>query len=125
MSINYLTLAEILVIHQEQIQQYGGKKGIRDKGALVSAIMRPQSGYYQGILQEAAAFWESLSQNHPFIDGNKRVALDATLTFLALNNYYLHTTEENLWGFLNNLYSNNNFEYKYLLDFLNTHCEKY
>ena len=82
---DYLTLVEVLAIHQDQIERYGGSHGIRDLGLLESALYRPQTGYYADLIEEAAALWESLAQNHAFIDGNKRTAFAATYTFLAIN----------------------------------------
>ena len=58
-------------MHQKLIKEFGGSPGLRDKGALESALMRPQIGYYQDIIEESAAFMESLAMNHPFVDGNK------------------------------------------------------
>src|SRR5271166_1920929 len=71
---DYLTLAEALAIHDDQIERYGGLSGVRDHGILEAALYRPQTGYYANLIEEAAALWESLAQNHPFIDGNKRTA---------------------------------------------------
>ena len=71
------------------MQRYGGASGIRDKGALEAAIFRPQSGYYKDIFQEAAALMESLATNHPFIDGNKRIAFAAADVFLRINGWRL------------------------------------
>jgi len=71
------------------IAKFGGSLGLRDRGALESALARPQSGYYEDIIQEAAALWESLSQNHPFVDGNKRVAVTVTAAFLKIDGYSL------------------------------------
>ena len=72
-------------MHADQIERYGGSPGIRDPGILEAALFRPQTGYYADLIEEAAALWESLAQNHPFIDGNKRTAFAATYTFLAIN----------------------------------------
>lgn len=82
---DYLTSAEVLALHRILIQQYGGAEGLRDMGALESAVFRPQSGYYADIVEEAAALLESLLINHPFIDGNKRVAFAACDVFLRIN----------------------------------------
>lgn len=57
-------------IHEDQIARYGGSAGMRDRGLLEAALYRPQTGYYADLIEEAAALWESLAQNHPFIDGN-------------------------------------------------------
>ncbi len=68
----YPTIDEVLIVHDLVIATFGGSSGLRDRGALEAALARPQTGYYQDLIQEAAALWESLSQNHPFVDGNKR-----------------------------------------------------
>jgi death-on-curing protein len=86
----FLTLDEVLEIHHDQIERYGGTLGIRDQALLVSALAAPQSGfgghYLHGDLYEmAAAYLFHLVQNHPFIDGNKRVGTAAALTFLMMN----------------------------------------
>src|SRR5690606_33170601 len=81
----YLTLDDIIWIHDEQIRHYGGASGIRDEGLVLSALLRPQTGYYADVIEEAAALWESLAMNHGFVDGNKRVAFAATIIFLQAN----------------------------------------
>jgi death on curing protein len=82
---DYLTVIEILSIHKMMIDRYGGAHGIRDIGAVESVCFRPQSGYYEDIIAEASALMESLAINHPFTDGNKRVAFGATDVFLRIN----------------------------------------
>lgn len=77
---DYLTLIEVLSIHADQIERHGGTKGMRDPGLLEAALFRPQTGYYPDLIEEAAALWESLAQNHPFTDGNKRTGFAATYT---------------------------------------------
>ena len=71
----YPTVSEVLLVHGTLIDRFGGSHGIRDMGGLESALARPQTGYYRDLIEEGAALWESLSQNHPFIDGHKRVAV--------------------------------------------------
>ena len=78
---DFLTVVEVLAIHADQIERYGGSQGVRDQGLLEAALFRPQTGYYAHLIEEAAALWESLAQNHPFIDGNKRTAFAVTYTF--------------------------------------------
>ena len=63
----------------------GAPPEIRDPGQLDAALFRPQTGYYADVIAEAAALWESLCQNHPFVDGNERTAFAAMFTFLAIN----------------------------------------
>jgi death-on-curing protein len=81
----YLTLDEALYVHDGLIREFGGAAGVRDLGLLESALLRPQTGYYSDLIEEAAALWESLAMNHPFVDGNKRVAYAALELFLGLN----------------------------------------
>jgi len=84
---DYLTVADVLTMHAVLIQRYGGAPGVRDVGALEAALFRPQTGYYDDIVAEAAALFESLAINHPFVDGNKRIAFAALDTFLRINGY--------------------------------------
>lgn len=83
----YVTTADALFFHQQLIERYGGGRGIRDAGALESALHRPQTGYYDTLIEEAAALLESLVQIHPFVDGNKRVAFAVVDVFLRINGY--------------------------------------
>lgn len=85
--VNYLTLPDVLAMHIVLIKRYGGSDGVRDMGSLESAVARPQSGYYKDVIESAAALFESLAINHPFVDGNKRVAFAATDVFLRINGY--------------------------------------
>lgn len=85
--VNYVTLPDVLAMHMVLIKRYGGSDGVRDMGSLESAVARPQSGYYKDVIESAAALFESIAINHPFIDGNKRVAFAATDVFLRINGY--------------------------------------
>ena len=115
---DYLTLAEVLAIHADQIQRYGGSEGIRDAGLLEAALFRPQTGYYADLVEEAAALWESLAQNHPFVDGNKRVAFAATHTFLAINGVRLTASPEEAYAFISGLYEAGTFRFDKLAPWL-------
>ena len=86
---DYLTVADVLGMHAILMQRYGGAGGVRDPGALESALFRPQTGYYADIIAEAAALLESLAINHPFVDGNKRIAFAAADVFLRINGWCL------------------------------------
>jgi death-on-curing protein len=81
----YPTLEEALYLHDILIQRFGGKSGVLDCGLLESALARPRSGYYRSLSEQAAALMQSLAMNHPFVDGNKRVAFALTAVFLRLN----------------------------------------
>ncbi len=82
---HYLDMEDVLAIHARQIERFGGAPGVRDAGLIEAALARPQSGYYADLVEEAAALWESLTMNHGFVDGNKRVGFAATYTFLRVN----------------------------------------
>ncbi|GIU92362.1 MAG: death-on-curing protein [Acidimicrobiia bacterium] len=82
---DYLTVVDVLAIHALLIDEFGGAGGVRDMGALEAAVFRPQTGYYEDPIAEAAALFESLIQLHPFIDGNKRTALAAADVHLRLH----------------------------------------
>jgi death on curing protein len=97
----FLKLDEVLAIHSEQVRRYGGSAGIRDVGLLLSALAMPRASfggqYLHPTLHEmAAACLFHLVQNHPFIDGNKRIGLAATIAFLGLNDVWLESTAEEL-----------------------------
>ena len=117
----FLTKIEVLAIHQEQIERFGGAHGLRDEGALEAALFRPQTGYYADLIEEAAALWESLSQNHAFVDGNKRTALDSTDTFLMMNGARLTASPEDVIAFVTSLYQANNFRFEHLVPWLRRH----
>lgn len=90
MAVTFLTLDEVLAIHAEQIELYGGRGGVRDQSLLSSALAMPQASiggeYVHSSLSEmAAAYLFHLRKNHPFLDGNKRTALASCLAFLWLN----------------------------------------
>jgi death-on-curing protein len=99
-SILYPTLTETIELHARLIDRFGGKGGVRDMGLLESALMRPQTGYYKTLSLEAAALLQSLSQNHAFVDGNKRVAFATTAIFLRMNGYRLKVDADNGESFL-------------------------
>ncbi len=91
--VTYLTLSEVLAFHEVLIEEFGGAAGIRDLGALESALYRPRTGYYRDVIEEAAALFESLVQNHPFVDGNKRVAFAVMDVFLRVNGRVLEVDD--------------------------------
>ena len=118
---HYPTLEDTIAIHEKLIVQFGGSQGIRDLGALESALARPQSGYYQDLIQEAAALWESLSQNHAFIDGNKRIALTMTAAFLKVNGIRLVFNDAEAFAFLLGLYESGRMCFDELEQWLRLH----
>jgi death on curing protein len=97
----FLTLDEVLALHADQIDRYGGSIGIRDLGLLASAIGMPSSTFGGQFLHEtlpemAAAYLFHIAKNHPFVDGNKRTALATALGFLWMNDFEILATEDEL-----------------------------
>jgi death-on-curing protein len=104
-AIKFLTLSELLLILDDQIQNYGGLYGIRDINLLSSAIYMPESSFQGAYLHKtvpamAAAYAFHICQNHPFIDGNKRVALASSLVFLDIKGYELNCKDETLYNII-------------------------
>ena len=112
------TIEDVIAIHDDQIAQFGGSYGLRDEGGLESALLRPQIGYYDGIVEEAAAMMESIAMNHPFVDGNKRTAFFATDTFLRLNGYYIDCDDREAHAFFMRLFATESFRFAQLREWL-------
>ncbi|HYK08173.1 MAG TPA: type II toxin-antitoxin system death-on-curing family toxin [Candidatus Eisenbacteria bacterium] len=97
----YISLEDLLIIHTDQIERYGGSHGIRDLGLVESALFRPQSSFggedlYPDFFDKAAVLVHSLLLNHAFVDGNKRTAMTTLLSFLEFNNLHLKVSQEEL-----------------------------
>ena len=95
--MRYLSLEEILSLYSLLIAQSGGSSGLRDRGALESAVAQPETSFggedlYPNVESKAAALGHSLIQNHPFIDGNKRIGHAAMEVFLVLNGFEIHAS---------------------------------
>ena len=121
---NYLTLNEVIVIHEYLIDELGGSSGIRDLAALESALARPQTSHYKNIIEESAALMESLAMHHPFIDGNKRVSFFVTDVFLRLNGYFIDCDSQSAYKFFMELFESRNFKFKNLLPWLRKHIKQ-
>ncbi len=101
MEPTFLTLAEVVSIHQDQISRYGGAPGIRDIKGLLSALAMAAMGgddqyYHHGLVDMASAYLFHIIQNHPFVDGNKRVGVVAALVFLHMNGVEVDIPEKTL-----------------------------
>lgn len=117
-------MGDVLGIHEDSVEAFGGSAGVRDLGALESAVMRPQTGYYEDLIAEAAALWESLSQNHPFVDGNKRTAIASVAAFLGINGYQLRIETSETYSFMMKLYESGRFRRAALESWLRLHIER-
>jgi death on curing protein len=107
----YPTVAEAIETHRLLIEEFGGLQGIRDRGLLESAIFRPQNGYYNDLFEEASALMESLGNNHPFIDGNKRVSFTLTDVMLRARGYFLDVDPLEAHNFITNAMENKEFRF--------------
>lgn len=97
----FLTLNDVFDTHREQIENYGGSHGLRDLGLLESALAQPEATFdgqylHADLFEMAAAYLFHLVQNHPFIDGNKRVGLECALLFLEINQQSIEATDHEL-----------------------------
>ena len=117
-SVSFLTHDELLEIHARLIERFGGETGIRDPGLLDSALFRPQTGYYDDLVEMSAALFESLIMNHPFVDGDKRVAFFATDVFLRVNGYKLEVAASEAHPFLIGLLEEGECNYDNLLPWI-------
>lgn len=97
-------------MHIVLIKRYGGSDGVRDMGSLESAVLRPQSGYYKDVIESAAALFESLAINHPFVDGNKRVAFAATDVFLRINGYRFSLNSKEIYASMMKFFETGTFK---------------
>lgn len=114
MTTKYLSRKNIVTIHQKLIERFGGSHGIRDEALLESAIGRYQSGYYADNVEEAAALMESLGGNHPFLDGNKRIAVTAPFVFLRANGYKVAIEKKLAFDFISELFLAHEFSFSRL-----------
>lgn len=101
----FLTVEEVLEIHRQQVEHYGGIDGVRDLAGLESAVATPRATFggeylHTSIPAMAAAYLFHLCQNHPFLDGNKRTAANAAITFLYINDWDLALDEDQLVAFV-------------------------
>jgi death-on-curing protein len=118
----YPTVEETVAVHAKLIARFGGSAGVRDRAVLESALARSRSGHYSDLIQEAAALWESLSQNHAFVDGNKRVAVTMTAAFLQVNGYQLEFNDADAFSFLLDLYGTGRMRFEELDRWLRQHA---
>ena len=114
MSRRFLTFNQCLLIHSRALELWGGEPGLLNPGALEAALFRPQIGYYDDLLDEAAALFESLALNHAFVDGNKRIAFFGTDAFLRLNGSFINVDSEEAYAFLMGLFESGTFRFSKL-----------
>lgn len=126
--IKFLIEETILSFHKDQIETYGGSRGIRDQGLLQSALAQPAARFggkylHDGLFHMAAAYGFHICKNHPFFDGNKRTALVAMYTFLYVNGYRLKADKKSLFAVVMDL-ANSKISKEDLARYLEKHAEK-
>ena len=114
----YPTVAEAIEIHRQLIDEFGGAHGLLDRGRLEAAIFRPQIGYYNDLIEEAAALMESLANNHAFLDGNKRISFALTDTFLRLNGHYLEVDPARAYKFIAEAIGRGEFRFRIIREWI-------
>ena len=119
----FLTVAEVYQMQHRLLDLFGGMYGVRDKGAVESAVFRPQTGYYNSLEEEAAALMESLGNNHGFLDGNKRIAFTATDVFLRRNGFYIKVGATAGYDFINGSMERHEFRFAQILDWIRRHAK--
>jgi death-on-curing protein len=120
-TVQFLSLDEVLAIHERLIERFGGSPGLRDRGMLESALFRPQTGYYESLGEMAAALFESLLINHAFVDGNKRVAFFATDVFLRMNGWKMQVESRSAYQFLMERFGTGTCDFDHLLPWIHAH----
>ena len=119
----YLTVAEVYRMQYRLIELFGGIHGVRDAGAVESAVFRPQTGYYDSVEEEAAALMESLGMNHGFLDGNKRIAFTAADVFLRRNGFFLDVIVEEAQQFIEGSISRQEFRFGNIVSWMRKHLK--
>jgi death-on-curing protein len=122
--VRFLTIDEVLRIHERVIEVFGGAPGIRDPGLLESALFRPRTGYYDDLSSMATALFESLLMNHPFIDGNKRVAFFAADVFLRLNEWKIDVDPDEAHTFIIRLLERTECDFEHLLPWIQSSLKR-
>ena len=126
--IKFLYKKIILAFHQDQLEKYGGKPGVRDEKLLESALAQPQTSFggeyaHEDLFQMAAAYGFHLCRNHPFFDGNKRTALIAMYTFLYANGYQIKADKKSLFAIIMDL-ANGKVKKEELAEYVKKHSKK-
>lgn len=119
--VQFLSLDEVIAIHERLIERFGGQPGLRDIGLLESALFRPQTGYYEDLVQMAAALFESLIKNHAFTDGNKRIAFFACDVFLRLNGRKIAVETDSGYQFIVGSLEEGRLDYEHLQPWIRKH----
>lgn len=119
----YPTVAEAKEFHKQLSEEFGGTATLLEEGRVAAAIVRPQIGYYGTLVEEAAALMESLANNRPFLDGNKRTSFAVTDTFLRLNGFYLEVEPLQAHRVMTEAISKGEFPFDRIRDWISSHLK--
>lgn len=122
-AFSYVTVAEAIEMHRQLIEEFGGIHGLRDPGLLEAAIFRPQNGYYDDLIHQAAALMESLAGNHAFLDGNKRITFAVADVFLRINGFCIEVEALNAHKFITQSISRKEFRVHQIRDWLSANVK--
>jgi len=114
----YVTTADALFFHRHLIDLYGGGAGVHDTRALESALHRPQTGYYESLVHEAATLLESIVQSHPFVDGGNRIAFAIVDVFLRINGHSIVAESTSIHHRMMELIEAGTFDMEHLVPWL-------
>jgi death-on-curing protein len=117
------TVAETIETQRLLIEEFGGSHGLRDRGLLEAAVLRPQSGYYSSLIEEAASLMESLANNHAFLDGNKRISFVMTDAMLRANGYFIAVEPLVAHKFITESIEQRTFRFNPVRDWLAAHAK--
>jgi death-on-curing protein len=126
--MNYLYPKQVIYLHKQIIGATGGSHGVRDKGLMESAVYRPQSSFggqdfYPDLFLKTAVLGYSLINNHPFVDGNKRVGFESMRLMLRMNGYDIHASQSNKYSFVMDIAEGNMGEQE-IADWIKTNSTK-
>lgn len=121
--MQFLTVRQVVYIHDELVRAFGGVFGVRDESALDSALLRPQMGNRESLAEAAALLVQALIENRPFLDGNKRTATASAEIFLKLNGHYLSCDDFEAYEFFMELFAEEPLRFAHLLAWLDEHIK--
>lgn len=126
--MKYITLEEVMAIHDHMVSEYGGSKGLRDLNLLESALFRPQSSFggeelYPDLYSKGASLLHSLVSNHPFIDGNKRTSFVCLSRFFYLNGVEIIANDNLVYSLILSI-AESKVDVTYISDWLKKHSRK-
>lgn len=126
--IRFITVANVLTLHEKLLNQFGGAHGVRDMGLLESALAQPQSSFggiflHKNIYEMAAAYAFHIIKDHAFIDGNKRTGLLCALVFLEMHGYVVDAQEELIYNLTISI-ANSGASKEEIASFFERYCQK-